>query len=274
MKKLGFIGAGNMAEAIIRGVINSGAAENSDIIVSDANEMQLDYMRERFMVQITRSNMDVAKAADILFLSVKPNVYDVVINEICSGVKDGALVVIIAAGLSIEAVRAKFCASSDSCAGECVKLIKVMPNTPAMVNCGMSAICAAENVTPAELETVLQIFNSVGKTEILPEKLFDVFTALAGSSPAYVFTFVEAMADAGVKHGLSRKQSLEISTQAVIGAAKLLQNSDDHPATLRDAVCSPGGTTIAAVCELERTGFRNAVISAVDVCTEKYRSLG
>ncbi|MCL2577609.1 MAG: pyrroline-5-carboxylate reductase [Defluviitaleaceae bacterium] len=265
MKKLGFIGAGNMAAAIIGGMINAGVAVHSDIITSDADVARLEFIAQKYRVETTQSNIEVAQTSDIIFLSVKPYIYDAVISEIRGVTKTDALVIILAGGVSIAAARTKF--NTD------VKLIKTMPNTPAMVNCGMTAICAAENVTPDELEPILEIFNSIGKTEILPERLFDVFTALAGSSPAYAFMFIEAMADAGVKHGLSRKQAIEISTQALLGAAKLLQETGEHPATLRDAVCTPGGTTIAAVCEFEAKGFRNAIISAVDACTNKYNKL-
>jgi len=263
--RLGFIGAGNMAEAIIGGIINAEVASHTDIIASDADNTRLDYITQIYRVKTTESNIDVAQGSDIIFLSVKPHIYDAVISEIREEIKPTAIVIILAAGLSIESVRKKFNTN--------VKLVKTMPNTPAMVNCGMTAICAAKNVTQNELDEILKIFNSIGKTEILPERLFDVFTALAGSSPAYVFTFIEAMADAGVKHGLSRKQAIEISTQAVLGSAKLLQESGEHPAALRDAVCSPGGTTIAAVCELEKRGFRNAVISAADACVKKYNDM-
>ena len=265
MKKPGFIGAGNMAEAIIGGMTGARVAAPSDIIASDADASRLEFIAQKFGIETTRSNTEVAKESDILFLSVKPQIYDAVISEIRGDINPCALIVIIAAGLSTQSVREKF--------GTNVKLIKAMPNTPAMVNCGMTAICAAENVTDDELAQVLKIFNSVGKTEIIPEKFFDIFTALAGSSPAYVFTFIEAMADAGVKHGLSRKLAIEISTQAVIGSAMLLSKSNEHPAILRDNVCSPGGTTIAAVCELERTGFRNSVIAAVDACVKKYNEM-
>jgi len=262
MKKLGFIGAGNMAAAIIGGMINANVAAPSDIMASDADEKRLEFVAQKFCVTTTKSNIELAKISDIIFLSVKPQIYDAVISEIRGEIKSDALVIILAAGLSIEAVREKFNTN--------VKLVKTMPNTPAMVNCGMTAICTAQNVTEDELAYVMKIFESVVKVEILPERMFNIFTALASSSPAYAFTFIEAMADACVKHGLSRKQSIEISTQAILGAAKLLQETGDHPAVLRDAVCSPGGTTIAAVCELEERGFRNAVISAVDACVEKY----
>lgn len=262
-KKLGFIGAGNMAAAIIGGAVGAGAVAAGDILAADADAARLAFVAEKFGVRAA-GNLAVARAADILFLSVKPQVYDAVISEIRGAVKDGAVVVILAAGLSIADVREKFGATPP-------KLAKVMPNTPALVNSAMTAVCA--DVSAAELDGVLKIFNSVGRTEILPERFFDAFTGIAGSSPAYVFTFIEAMADAGVKHGLSRDFAIQAGAQAVLGAAKMVLETGEHPAVLRDAVCSPGGTTIAAVGELERAGFRNAIISAVSACVEKYNDL-
>ena len=267
MKKLGFIGAGNMAEAIIGGVIKAGVVKPSEIIASDMDSERISFIAEKYNVQTTQSNIEIAQQSDIIFLSVKPHVYDMVIAEIKSFIEPDALAIILAAGLSLKAVKEKFGSDWN------VKLIKTMPNTPAMVNCGMTAICAGENVSESELAQVLEIFNSVGKTEILPEKLFDAFTAIAGSSPAYAFMFIEAMADAGVKHGLSRAQAISISTQTLLGSAKMVQETGEHPAALRDMVCSPGGTTIEAVCELERQGFRNAIISAVTACAEKYNNM-
>ncbi|MCL2197996.1 MAG: pyrroline-5-carboxylate reductase [Defluviitaleaceae bacterium] len=262
-KKLGFIGAGNMAEAIIAGAIKAGAVTPSDIIASDMDKARLSYMAEKHGVVASKDNATTAQS-EIIFLSIKPHIYDAVISEIKATINPNALVIIIAAGISISYVKERLGGG---------KIIKTMPNTPAMVNHGMTAVCASENVTESELAQVLNIFNSVGKTEILPERLFDAYTALAGSSPAYAFMFIEAMADAGVKHGLPRAQALQISTQALLGAAKMLQETNEHPAKLRDAVCSPGGTTIAAVCELEKNGFRNAVISAITACVEKYNKM-
>jgi pyrroline-5-carboxylate reductase len=267
-KKLGFIGTGNMATAIINGVINSGVVAAWEIIASDMERERLAQISKNCNIETTSSNTEVAQCAEIIFLSIKPHVYDTVIQEIKDCIKPNAMVIILAAGLGLRTAKEMF---GKDCK---IKLVKTMPNTPAMVNCGMTAVCAGESVTEKDLKQVLKIFNSVGKTEILPEYLFDAFTAISGSSPAYAFMFIEAMADAGVKYGLSRKQALDISAQALLGAAKLIQETAEHPAALKDAVCSPGGTTIVAVCELERHGFRNAIISAVTACAERYKELG
>ncbi|MCL2049084.1 MAG: pyrroline-5-carboxylate reductase [Defluviitaleaceae bacterium] len=262
-KTLGFIGAGNIATAIIGGVIKAGLVSGEKILVSDSVAIMREQMTEKFGTKIVPCNIELAQEADIIFLCVKPQVYEAVIKEIRAHVKKDAVVIILAAGLGLAAVAEMFSRQE-------IKLVKTMPNTPALVNCGMTALCAAPNVSGDDMAEVLAVFNSVGKTEILPEKQFDIFTALAGSSPAYVCMFVEAMADAGVKHGFSRKQAIDISVQALLGTAKMLAQTGEHPAVLREAVCSPSGTTIEAVCELERLGLRNAVISAVSRCTEKY----
>jgi len=265
-QKIGFIGTGNLATAIIGGIVKAELVSGENIFASDADKNRAEEIAKKYDVQVVASNKDVARKADILFLSVKPQIYATVIKEIKSHVKQNALVIILAAGLGIEKVAEMF--SSPG-----LKFVKTMPNTPALVNCGMTAICAAKNVTPEEMKNVLAIFNSVGKTEIIPEHQFDVFTALASSSPAYVFMFIEAMADAGVKLGLSRKQAIDVSTQAILGAAKMVQETAEHPAVLKDAVCSPAGMTIEAVFELEKQGFRQAIIAAVEVAAAKYNKM-
>ena len=278
MWKLGFIGAGNMATAIIGGVLSSDGVKDAKahIIVSDYSKERLCFVADKYGVHVTEENSTVAGNAEILFLAVKPDAYDAVIAEIRDSVKPDTIVVILAAGLSIASVQEMFSGVSQSAPASRhtdPKLIKVMPNTPAMVNQGMTALCAAENVTTEEFAAVTEIFRAIGKAEKLPEALFDAFTAVAGSSPAYVYTFIEALADAGVKHGLTRTQAIQAAAQATLGAAAMVLETNIHPAALRDAVCSPSGTTIAAVAALEREGFRHAVISAADACVERYNDL-
>jgi len=261
-KKLGFIGSGNIGGAIIGGVIKAGLMAPTSIIASDINENRLAYLAQKYKINTTQSNIEAAKESDILFLSVKPYIYEAVIAEIKDHVKPDATIVIVAAGHSIAAVGAQF-ANPD------IKIAKAMPNIPAMVNCAMTAVCTTSTMTQAEVDDILSIFNSVGMTEILPEHLFDVFTAVAGSSPAYAFIFIDALADAGVKYGLTRPQALKFCTQVILGVAKMIQETGEHPAALKDTVCTPGGTTIEAICELDKLGFRNAIISCVDACVQK-----
>ena len=265
-KKLGFIGAGNMASAIIGGIIGSGVFNASQIYTSDINKDLLKNIAEKYGVQTTFSNIEVVKSSDVIFLCVKPNIYGMVINEIKNHVDNQKIMVSIAAGKSICQMNKAF--------NKEVKIIRTMPNTPALVGLGMTAICPAKNIPTEDAKLILSIFKSIGKAEMLPENLFDAFIGVAGSSPAYVYMLIETMADAGVKFGLTRDIALNFSAQTVLGAAQMVLETGVHPAALKDAVCSPGGTTIAAVTELEAQGFRNAIIQAITACVEKSIKMG
>lgn len=265
-KTIGFIGSGNMGSAIIGGVISSNLVASGNITASDISQAALEGLKEKFGINTTSDNHQVAANSDILFLSVKPNIYPIVIKEIRESVKADTIIVAIAAGQSINTIESLFKKE--------IKLAKVMPNTPALVGEGMAAISPNKLLAEDELQDVLAIFNSIGKAQIVPEYLMDVVTGISGSSPAYVYMFIEAMADAAVAEGMPRAQAYEFSAQAVLGSAKMVLETKQHPGVLKDMVCSPGGTTIAAVCELENKGMRDAVISAVRACTEKSREMG
>ncbi|MCT4605776.1 MAG: pyrroline-5-carboxylate reductase [Marinisporobacter sp.] len=260
-KIVGFIGSGNMGKAMMGGIIAGKVFSPEEIIVSDLNEKSLAAVEEEYGVQTTTDNNEVAKKADILILSVKPNLYPVVIEEIKDQVKTEGIVVTIAAGKAIEGTEEMF--------GKKRKIVRVMPNTPALVREGMSAVCANEMVTKEELKEIVDIFESFGKAEVVDEKLMDVVTAVSGSSPAYVYMFIEAMADAAVLDGMSREKAYKFAAQAVLGSAKMVLETGMHPGALKDMVCSPGGTTIEAVAVLEKKGLRDGVISAMRACTEK-----
>ena len=262
MKNLGFIGTGNIGSAIIGGVLKTGLVEPAQVIAADVNMAQLTPIIQNYGIHAA-SNIEVAQQSDVLFLCLKPAIFDTVINQIREHIRPGAIIVSVAAGMSIATIEAKFNLNPAP------KIARVMPNIPAVVGCAMTAICTTPIFSSEETDWLVQIFNSFGLAEILPEHQFDAFTAIASSSPAYAFMFIEALADAGVKHGLSRAQALRFSTQAVLGAAQMLKDTGGHPALLKDAVCTPGGTTIEAVCELEKQGFKNTVISSVNVCVQK-----
>lgn len=264
-KKIGFIGSGNMGGAIMGGIISSELVSKSDITAADISMPALEELKEKFGINITTDNLAVAGASDILFLSVKPNIYPIVIEQIRESVKKETIVVAIAAGQSIEKIETLFAKE--------IKLAKVMPNTPALVGEGMAAVSPNKNLNENELKDVLDIFNSIGKAEVVPENLMDVVTGISGSSPAYVYMFIEAMADAAVAEGMPRAQAYHFSAQAVLGSAKMVLDTNQHPGALKDMVCSPGGTTIAAVCELENKGMRSAVIGGVKACIEKSREM-
>lgn len=262
---IGFIGVGNMGEALISGIINSGMGKPGKVIASDISAAALEKIRSKYGISTADTNIEVAEKADILFLAVKPACFPEVIEQIGDYIKEDAVIVSIAAGQSIDNIENLF--------GRPMKLVRTMPNTPALVNEGMAAICHTSRVSVEETNTVLDIFRSIGKAEIISESLMDVVTAISGSSPAYVYIFIEAMADAAVADGMPRQQAYSFAAQAVLGAAKMVIETGDHPGLLKDKVCSPGGTTIEAVCELENNGFRNSIISAVRKCTEKSKRM-
>ena len=264
--KIGFIGCGNMASAIIGGIIKGGLYAPEAITASDASPAARDAAKEKFGIAVTEDNKANAGGADILFLSVKPQYFPEVIEEIKDSVRDETVVVSIAPGLKLEKLYAMF--------GRTLKIVRVMPNTPALVGEGMSGICPGELVTEAELKNVIAIFESCGKAEIVPEKLMDTVVAVSGSSPAYAFMFIEAMADAAVIGGMPRLQAYRFAAQAVLGSAKMVLETGKHPGELKDMVCSPAGTTIQAVRVLEDMGFRSAVIEASEACREKSEELG
>ena len=222
-------------------------------------------LKERFGIHTTQDNQRAAKC-DILFLAVKPYLFPQVIGEIKDHIKKDALIVSIAAGQSIQAIEAMF--SSP------VRLIRAMPNTPALVGEAMSALCANRLATREDLDTAISIFNSFGKCAVIEESLMDAVVGVSGSSPAYVYMFIEAMADAAVADGLPRNMAYTFAAQSVLGAAKMVLDTGMHPGALKDAVCSPGGTTIEAVSVLEGEGLRKAVIRGQRACVEKSRELG
>lgn len=264
--KIGFIGAGNMGGAIIGGIVSNGIAKPHDITVADKNEESLLLAAGRYGVNTTKSNKDTASGSDMLFLCVKPNVIYSVIEEISSDVKKDAVIVSIAAGQSIEKITNAF--GNDN-----IKIARVMPNTPALVGEGMAAVVPNKNMTDDDTQKVVKVFDSLGKAEIVSESLMDAVTAVSGSSPAYVFMFIEAMADAAVQGGMPRKQAYTFAAQSVLGSAKMVLDTEKHPGELKDMVCSPSGTTIDAVAVLEEEGMRNAVIKAMKACIEKSKNM-
>lgn len=261
-----FIGAGNMAKAMICGILSSGLAAPDCVTASNPSAPKLDALKEEFGIRtMQQGNAAAAAQADVLVLSVKPYLYETVIAEIRDVVKPETIVVMIAAGQTLSANETRF--------GKPVKLVRVMPNTPALVGEAMSAVCFNANITPEDRTIVMAMLNSFGKAEEVPEKLMDAVTGVSGSSPAYVYMFIEAMADAAVLHGMPRKQAYTFAAQSVLGSAKMVLETGMHPGELKDNVCSPGGTTIEAVASLEASGLRSAVIDAIDTCVKKSQEM-
>lgn len=266
IKNIGFIGCGNMAKAMIGGIVASKLYPPQKIMVSNPSNSSLQYVKEKFNVITTNDNLKVAEFADILILSVKPNKYMHVIDKIKISVKQGTIIVSIAAGMSCETIEGYF--------GRQIKLIRSMPNTPAMVGEGMSGLSRNKNIKDEDMFIVEQIFKAFGKVEVIEERLIDVVSGVSGSSPAFVYMFIEALADGAVLEGLPRDKAYKMAAQAVLGSAKMVLETGKHPGQLKDEVCSPGGTTIEAVYSLEKNNFRGSIIEAVRACTEKSKIMG
>lgn len=264
--KIGFIGLGNMATAMIGGMLQKGIAVPEDIIGSSKTETTAEKVKTKFRITTTTDNKTVAEQADILFLAVKPVFFPEVIAQIREVVAADTLVISIAAGRTLGYLREAFDRPE-------LKLIRCMPNTPALVLEGCTGVCVGDNVTEEETEQVLTLLRSFGAASVVPERLMDVVVGVSGSSPAYVFMFIEAMADEAVAAGMPRKQAYEFAAQSVLGSARMVLETGKHPGELKDMVCSPGGTTIQAVKVLEEKGMRAAVMDAMDACIEKSRSM-
>lgn len=264
-KRIGFIGSGNMAKAMIGGIVKSGLVEPGKVTVSDLNQGALDAVNGEFGVVTTKDSKEVVKNSDIIIVAVKPNIYDIVLDSVKEFINGEKIIVTIAAGKTIESV--------EKVIGNDKKIVRTMPNTPALVNEGMSALCKNNNITDEELSMVKSIFDSFGKSEVVGEYMIDAVIGASGSAPAYVFMFIEAMADAAVLAGMPRNQAYTFAAQAVMGSAKMVLETGKHPGELKDMVCSPGGTTIEAVKTLETEGFRSAVIKAIGDCIEKSKEM-
>lgn len=263
--KLGFIGTGNMASAIMGGIIGKKMISAEEIIGADLFALGREKVKEQFGIQVTEKNQEVVEKAEVIILSVKPQFYEDVINQIKDCVKKEQIIITIAPGKTLAWLAEKF--------GKEVKIVRTMPNTPALVGEGMTAMCPNEHMEKEETEYVKRLLESFGRVEVVPERLMDVVVSVSGSSPAYVFMMIEAMADAAVSGGMPRAQAYQFAAQAVYGSAKMVLETGKHPGELKDMVCSPAGTTIEAVRTLEEMGFRSSIIEAMKVCEEVSRNL-
>lgn len=262
--KLSFIGCGNMAKAILGGILKKQLVSPDEVIASALHQETLDKVAETYHIHTTLNNKEAAKA-DIVFLAVKPQFYEDVIREIRDVISENQLIVSIAPGKTIETITGWF--------GKDIKLIRTMPNTPAMVGEGVTAVCPACTVTKEELQNVLTLLESCGTAEVMAEHLVDAVVSVSGSSPAYIFMLIEAMADGAVRDGIPRAQAYRLAAQAVLGSAKMVLETGMHPGELKDMVCSPAGTTIEAVAAMEKAGFRNAVLAGMEACSNKTKNM-
>jgi len=266
-KKIGMIGTGNMGKALIDGLIASGTAKAENITCSDTSEQQLADVREKYGVETTMDNIAAVKAADIVIYAIKPQIMASVLKETADFLDKNKLIISIAAGVPMAAI--------ESLLNKELRLIRVMPNVAVAVKEGATAIAAGGNATQEDIQLAMAIFDSVGKSIFVKENyLMDAITGLSGSGPAYIFMIVDALADAGVKMGISRKDARVLASQTVLGAAKLLLETKAHPGELKDSVTSPGGTAIAGLHTLEKGGLRTTLINAVEAATNRSKELG
>lgn len=264
-KIIGFIGAGNMGSAMIGGICQSGMVTPEHILASAHTTITAEKIKKTYGVRTTTSNTQVAAESDVLFIAIKPNKFAEVLPELSAVLKENCILVSVAAGQSIS--------SLEKLLGSHIKLVRAMPNTPALVGESMSALCTNSNVTDEELSYVQQLFECFGKAEVVTEGMMDAVIGVSGSSPAYVYMFIEAMADAAVADGMPRNMAYRFAAQSVLGAAKMVLETGTHPGALKDAVCSPGGTTIEAVAALEAGGLRDTVIRAQRACVQKSKDM-
>ncbi|MGV9174148.1 MAG: pyrroline-5-carboxylate reductase [Promethearchaeia archaeon] len=263
-KKIGIIGIGNMGNALLNGIIKSNILPKDNILIYDTNEELLDQRKKKYDVSSAINNKDLVKQSDFVLLCVKPQVVDQVLEEIKTKVTE-KIIISIAAGVTIGQI--------EDIIKKNIPIIRIMPNTPALVGEGASAISKNQKVKNKSIEFVKDILNSVGLVVEVEEKYIDAVTGFSGSGPAYVFMAIEALADGGVKMGLSREVALKLAAQTVKGAAEMVLETKKHPGELKDMVASPGGTTIAAIHELEKNAFRASFIKAVESATLKSKSL-
>lgn len=265
MAKLGFIGCGNMASAIIGGIIAKGLASPEDVVASNHTQASADAAAASLGIRATTDNAEVVEWADVLFLSVKPQKYESVIAEIAPALAPGQVIVTIAPGKTLSWLAERL--------GPEAKIVRTMPNTPALVGEGFTSYCANENVTQEELSQVVALLSSFGVALELDEPLIDAASAVGGSAPAFVYAFIESLADGGVAEGLPRAQAVQIAAQTVLGSAKMVLETGKHPGQLKDEVCSPAGSTIKGMESLEKDGFRGSVIGAVRATAAAARGL-
>ena len=266
-KIITIIGTGNMGEALVSGLIGSKSSRPKNIICTDIRQDKLRSIKADFKVRTTTNNLKAVAEADIVIYSVKPQIMATTLVETASKLDMSKLVISIAAGVPLAAMEA--CISKD------LRLIRVMPNICAAVKESATAIAAGGQATKDDVRLAMEIFNSIGKSIFLKENyLMDAITGLSGSGPAYIFLIVDALADAGVKMGLSRQEALFLSAQTILGSAKLLIETQEHPGQLKDRVTSPGGTAISGLATLEDGGLRTTLINAVEAATNRSKELG
>ena len=265
-QKIAFLGAGNMAEALIAGILQAKLFEPDCVLATDISSSRLEVVKDRYQIQVGSENLDAVLWADIIILCVKPQVMDEVLSDIQSGLSDKQLVISVAAGVSMQGIQDKI--------GDAIPLVRAMPNTPAVIQEGVTALAGCRGLSLENLKIAQSIFESVGKVVFVDESLMNAVTGLSGSGPAYVYLAIEALIDGGVRVGLPRTVAHTLAVQTVLGAAKMVRETGEHPAVLKDRVTSPGGTTIAGLQQLEEGRLRATLIAAVEAATHRSSELG
>jgi pyrroline-5-carboxylate reductase len=269
-KKLGFIGGGNMTEALLKGLLASSSVGPKDILVSDLLSDRLEYLNKEYKVKITDDSRKLVQKSDILILAVKPQVVGKVLESFSDVVDKHKIIISVAAGVSTNFIEDIL----DREGKNKISVIRTMPNTPALVQEGATAICGGGHSSKLDIKIAHHIFKAIGQTVAIEETHMDAVTGLSGSGPAYIFMIIEALSDAGVKVGLSREVSNILTIQTILGSAKLARDGGKHPGELKDMVTSPGGTTISGLHMLEEGGVRTALMNAVESATQRSRELG
>ncbi|MFO0794640.1 MAG: pyrroline-5-carboxylate reductase [Candidatus Brocadiaceae bacterium] len=265
-EKIGFIGGGKMGEALCKGLINARLCKPGNIMVCDVIVERCKLLSHELGILTTQKNNDVVSFADVIILAIKPQTMNEVLNNLKNDITNRHLVISIAAGIPIEFIETRLQTG--------IRVIRVMPNTPCLIGLSATAYAPGKYATIDDGKLVYSLFNAVGKVFQLEEKYLDAVTGLSGSGPAYVYMVIEAMSDGGVKMGLPRDISTILAAQTVLGAAKMVLETGQHPAQLKDAVTSPGGTTIEGISKLEESGLRSAFIHAIETATLKSKKLG
>ncbi len=264
-RKIGFIGGGNMAEALIKGLL-AGAFPAERITVSEPSDQRREHLQETFAIELAENNLELMEKCDIIVLAIKPQIVVEVLEEVAGAYRNDKLLVSILAGVTSKTIE-KFFQGAP-------RVVRVMPNTPALVGEAASAMCRGHHASQDDLGVVRELLETVGKVQLIDERQMDAATGLSGSGPAYIYTVIEALADGGVREGLRRDVAHALAVQTVVGAALMVRETGEHPAILRDQVCSPGGTAITGVSTLERKGLRTTLMEAVSAAAARSRELG
>ncbi len=264
-RKVAFTGAGNMGTALLGGILKAKLCSPEQLMASDPREQRLNELSQRLHIKTTTDNTEAARFGDVIVFAVKPQIIQHVLTEIKNELREDQLLISVIPGITSKAI--------NKLTGKKNPVIRVMPNTPALVEEGASGMCMGQYAHDEHKEMAAAILGAIGDVEVVPESLIDAVTGVSGSGPAYVFMFIEAMTDGGVRMGLPRHVALKLATQTVLGAAKLVRETGMHPAALKDQVTTPGGTTIQALYQLEDKGLRAMIMDAVEAATKRSKEL-